>query len=247
MTLRLGYVSYDERHAAWTRVIERIYTEQLDQAWSHYIFRLLRAVFDKNKKLSEEGGFIFDWIAKNYVDAALMLLRRELDQQAGTENLRNLLLDIIEHPGVLTRARYRASWGDGGGFERGRADRVFDSFDPKRVPENTEEDYIDPDVVRADLDQVVADAERLRVFAERTRAHRTPERKVDTSDITFRDLHKAIADARRVVEKYYALLTLKSIGQWEPVPLYDTLAPFMKPWVVDRNEVAAEVQEGGEE
>lgn len=247
MTLRLGHVSDDEHHAGWSRVIERIYTEQVNQAWSHYMFRLLRAVFIKNEKLSEEGGFIFNWMAEKYVDATLMLLRRELDQQAGTENLRNLLLDIIEHPGVLTRARYRASWGEDGRFDRGRADRVFNSFEPKRVPDNPEEDYIDPDVVRADLDQVVADAERLREYAERTRAHRTPERNVDTSDITFRALHKAIADARRVVKKYYALLTLKSIGQWEPVHQYDTLAPFMKPWVVDRNEVEAEVQEAGEE
>ena len=37
-----------------------------------------------------------------------MLVRRELDVHAGTENLRNLPEDIIEHPGVLTRARYLA-------------------------------------------------------------------------------------------------------------------------------------------
>ena len=80
MTLQLRNVSNDERHAAWTRVIERIYTEQVNQAWSHYMFRLFRAVFVKNERLSEEGGFVFNWIAENYVYAALMLLRRELDR-----------------------------------------------------------------------------------------------------------------------------------------------------------------------
>lgn len=91
MTLRLGAVSDDERYTAWRRVIERVYGEHVHQAWNHYLFRLLRAVFVTNPRLSEEGGFVFEWMVENYVDAALMLLRRELDQQAGTENLRNLL------------------------------------------------------------------------------------------------------------------------------------------------------------
>ena len=246
MTLRLKRdISDDERHATWIHVVERIEREQVNQAWSQYMFRLLRAVFSKNKRLSDVGGFIFNWLAKNYVDAALMLLRRELDQQAGAENLRNLLFDMIEHPGVLTRARYRAGWGKQGRFDRQQADRAFDSFNPKRVPESPDADYIDPEAVRADLEKVVADAKRLRQYAERTRAHRTPQQGLDTSEITFQALHEAISDVRQVVAKYYALLTLASITQWEPVPQYDTIAPFMTPWVIDPRGVAAAAEEAG--
>jgi hypothetical protein len=211
------------------------------------MFRLLRAVFDKNERLSEEGGFIFNWIAENYVNAALMLLRRELDQQAGAENLRNLLHDIIDHHGVLTRARYRAAWGKSGSFDAEQANRAFNSFKPKRVPENTDLDFIDPTLVKADLDQVVADAERVREYAERTRAHRTPERGVDTSDITFQTLHNAIADARGVVTKFYALLTLGIITKWEAVPQFDTIGPFERPWVLDRDAVTAAAEEVAEQ
>ena len=240
-------ISDDERHAAWTRVIERIYTEQANHAWSHYMFRLLQAVFDKNERLSEEGGFIFDWMAENYVDSALMLLRRELDQQAGVENLWNLLQDIMDHHGVLTRARYCAAWGKGGRFDVEMANRAFNLFSPKRVAENPGLDFIDPVLVRADLEQVVADAGRLRGYAERTRAHRTPERGVDTSDITFHALHKAIADVRRVVAKFYALLTLSSIAEWEAVPQFDTIGPFVRPWVLDRDAVEVAAKEGAEQ
>ena len=248
MSLRLQKdISDDERHAAWTRVIERIYREQANQAWSHYMFRLLRAVFDKNERLSEEGGFIFNWIAENYVDAALMLLRRELDEQAGTENLRNLLHDIINHHGVLTRARYCSAWGTSGPFDAELANCAFNSFSLKRVAENPDLDFIDPVMVRADLDQVVADAERLREYAERTRAHRTPERGVDTSEITIQALHKAIADVRRIVAKFYALLTLDVVDKWEAVPQFDTIAPFMRPWVLDRDVVEAATEEGAEQ
>jgi hypothetical protein len=205
------------------------------------MFRLLRAVFTTNPELAEEGGFLFKWMADNYIDAALMVVRRELDIQAGTENLRNLLEDIIEHPDVLTRARYVQQWKPGRDGEF--ANRVFDSFAPVKVNQDPDADYIDPAVVRADLEQVVADAERLRVFAERTRAHRTPEKGIDTA-ITFGELHLTIADVRRVVEKYYAILTLRSVAAWEPVPQYDTIAPFTRPWVKDTGAVARAAEDG---
>jgi hypothetical protein len=87
------------------RVIGRIHDEQVNQGWRHQLFRLVRGVFTTNRQLSDQGGFLFNWMADNYVEAALMLVRRELDIQAGTENLRNLLEDIAEHPDVLARAR----------------------------------------------------------------------------------------------------------------------------------------------
>jgi hypothetical protein len=246
MTLRLKKnLSDDERHAAWANVIERIHTEQVNGAWSHYMFRLMRSVFAKNPTLSEEGGFIFNWVAENYVDASLMLLRRELDQQAGVENLMNLLFDIIEHPTVLTRARYLANWGERALFDRELANREFDSFNLKRVANTQESDYIDPEGVRADINQVVTNAAQLREYAERTRAHRTPEKKANISDVTFKALHNTSSDLRRVISKYYLLLTLKSC-KWQPVPQFVPIAPFTRPWVLDPQGVAKAAEEGSE-
>lgn len=225
-------ISHDERHSSWVSVIERIYLEQINQGWRHQLFRLFRSVFDANPRLSERGGFLFNWMAENYVDTTLMLIRRELDKQAGTENLRNLLKNIIKHPGVLTRARYIAQWQPGKDMI---ANRAFDSFNPIRVPGSPKDDYINPDIVEADLAQVIKAAEGLRTYAERTRAHRTPEQGVDS--FTYKDLHQAIADIRKVVGKYYAILTLSSVMDWEPVAQYNTLEPFMEPWVTDQAAV----------
>ena len=69
------------------------------------------------------------------------------------------------------------------------------------------------------------------------------EQKIDTAAMTFKALHDAIADVRGVIAKYYALLTLGSISQWEPVPQYDTLQAFTRPWVVDRVAVQQAVKE----
>ena len=197
------------------------------------MFRLLRAVYANNAKLSSEGGFILNWIAQNYVDAALMLVRRELDQQAGTENLRNLMLDIIEHPTVLTRARYKATWGQDNPYFSDISDRTFDKFIPKRVEGNPSADYIDPVVVRADLDQIVSDAEKLREYAERTRAHRTPQSNISDASVTLDEMHKIIEDLRKTISKYYSLITLGVLTTWEPVAQFNTIAPFLYQWVND--------------
>ena len=221
------------------RVVERIHREQVDQAWRHQLFRLVRAVFASNQDLSDSGGFLFNWMAENYIDASLMVLRRELDTQSGTENLRNLLEDVTEHPKVLTRARYVAQWKPG---ETDWANETFDSFKPLKIDGSPSDDYIDPAVVRADRDHVLADVKRLRTYAERTRTHRTPEQGIDHS-ITFRDLHRAIADVQRIVGKYYALLTLRSVVEWEPAAQYDTIRPFTRAWVIDSAAVARAADE----
>lgn len=236
MALRLARdISPDDRHAIWIRVAERIYDEQVRQGWRHRVFRLMRATFANNAELSGQGGFLFNWMAENYVDASLMVIRRELDVQAGTENLRNLLEDIVEHPDVLTRARYRSQWRSS---DESLVNRAFDSFQPIMNPGSPEGDYIDPAVVRKDLETASEDAERIRIYAERTRAHRTAEQGID-NPITYRELHQAIADVRRIVGKYYALLTLRSVVQWEPEPQYDTMAALTKPWITDPKAVRA--------
>jgi hypothetical protein len=240
MGLRLDGLEDDARYDAWIRIIRRIYDEQVAQAWGHYMFRLLRAVFVTNRRLSEEGGFIFEWAVHNYVDATLMLLRRELDGQAGTESLLNLLFDVIEHPTVVNRARYRARCRP---ELRWHANQYFDVYGLVRIHGRPEADHIDPARIRADLDRVATGAEHLRVYAERTRAHRTPGAGVDTAGLTFEALHEALGSIRDIIAKYYGLLTHGSIAQWEAVPQFSTIQPFTRPWVEDPDAVERAIGE----
>ena len=116
------------------------------------------------------------------------------------------------------------------------ANRAFDSFAPVRIAGSPNADHIDPVVVRADLDRLTTAAEDLRVYAERIRAHRTPNQGLERR-FTFRELHQTIAATRDVVGKYYRLLTLNIVAEWEPVPQYNTIEAFEQPWVTDRDAV----------
>jgi len=240
-------ISDGDRYVTWVQVVERVYSEQSGFAWNYYMFRLFRTVFANNKNLSEKGGFILDWVTRIYVDSTLMLVRRELDKQTGVENIRNLLSDIVKFPSILNRKRYREYWGKTHPLDKNRPDRIFDSFKLKQVSENREEDHIDPKTVQIDLDQVVSGAEKIREYAERTRAHRSPKQTVSASEITFRSLHEAVSGVIKTILKYHALLTLTSTAELEPTPQFDTIAPFMEPWCIDRDVIDQAVRKGNKE
>jgi len=61
----------------------------------------------------------------------------------------------------------------------------------KEVVGSPADDHIDSAVVQADLDNLVRQGEAVRVYAERTRAHRTKTKNLNNA-LTFRDLHAAM-------------------------------------------------------
>src|SRR4051812_46079338 len=95
----------DELFADWVRWIGRAYDEAISQGWRHKMFRLMRGIYEQNPDLQEQGGFFLQWAADNYVAATAVAFRRELDTQAGTENLYHLLQEMRRRPDVICRAR----------------------------------------------------------------------------------------------------------------------------------------------
>lgn len=239
---KLKALSPDDRHKEWMRIAERIHDEQLSQGSRDRNFRLIRAVFANNNALAAQGAFLFNWMAWNYFDSSLMLIRRELDTQNNTENLKNLLKDIIKHPEVLTRSRYIAQWNPTDPIVKDIANESFNSFVPKKDPTVPENDFIDPATVQSDLNKVIAAADGLRVYAEQTRAHRTPNDELTYHNFTFKELSLAISSIREIAGKYYSLLKQTSIATWEPIPQYNQFAPFMTPWVIAKDAVEKYIQ-----
>jgi hypothetical protein len=189
--------------------------------------------------LADEGGYIFEWMLEAHRDTTSMLLRRELDGQSRAESLHNLLRDIIDHPTVINRERYRAHWGPSQPAHRSVADRAFDRFPLVRIAGQPEADHIDPAAIRGDLDRLRADVEHYHAYAQSARAHRSPEppRALNTAALNIEGLHKALATTRGVIRKYYALLTQSVIDRWEAVAQFNTIEAFTRAWVEDPDAV----------
>jgi hypothetical protein len=55
--------------------------------------------------------------------------------------------------------------------------------------------------------------------------------------MTFEELHKALLTVRSVVGKYREVLGVGSTSQWQPVAQFNTIEPFLHPWVDDPDRV----------
>src|SRR5712692_3565626 len=78
------------------------------------------------------------------------------------------------------------------------------------------------EVVRDRDDLVIATA-KVREYAERLLAHRTP---VQDISVTVDDVDAALKAVVRVIRNYYAYLKGSYLAQATPVPQYNWLAPF---------------------
>ena len=226
---RLKCLTDDQLFADWVRWLERSYHEMVEQGWRHRMFRLLRGIYQENSELCETGGFFLKWAADNYVVASVMALRRELDGQAGAENLFHLLCELRDKPSVICRARFKATWEEG--REQDIADRAFEELQIVRHPEDPDRDHIDPAMVREDL-LTLQGLGRVVEHAQTTVAHRMPA--ISSEQIpTFGELHAAIEALRTVLRRYYLMLTHQSIAMFEPTEGFNLYVPFRSAWIRD--------------
>lgn len=222
----------DQLFEDWLRWINRAYNEAVWQAWRYRIFRLMRGVFEQNTEIQETGGFLLKWAADNYVEAAMIAFRRELDTQGGTENLLHVLIEMQQRPEVISRKRFRDTW-PRRDFEVWSPDRDFDRYPLVKDANDSERDHIDPSFAAEDLDRLEAQDHVLE-HVQATIAHRVPERPSQPIP-TYGEFHKAVEVVQGVIEKYYLLLAHKSIWQFEPAIQYDTHEVFTVPWIKDPN------------
>lgn len=191
---------------------------------------MMRGVARKNERLRETGGHVIDWMFGNYVLAAGMSFRRDLDRDSSTLGMLNLLYEIEERPTIVNRERYRLKWGvrQGDRIERHACDDAFDTFEPVRIPETPERDHMNPAIVSADRQRLLANTETVRLVVEQTFAHRARSK---PEQVTWGDFHTALDALVEVFTKYYALLTQKTLVSIEPTAQYDAHECLTFPWL----------------
>ena len=221
----------DQLFQDWLRWIQRAYDEAVGQARRFRLFRLVHGVYQQNDHLQHTGGFLFQWMADNYVAASAMAFRRELDTQAGTENLIHLLREMRDHPSVISRARFRATWSETEPNNAWNANRAFNAYPHVEHADGPDQDHVDPDAVAADL-VVLEEQDRVLEHVQTTVAHRGPELQ-GASVPTFAEFHAAIKAIGGVFRRYYTLLTHSTLLDLEPAAQYNEYEIFTFAWISD--------------
>jgi hypothetical protein len=226
--LRLLYfptkLSDDELFAKLTKDVVEI-KNHITMAFKYRkIFRDTTEMLQKHPTLSTspDAGYWYDWLRTLYAHYIVMSVRRELDRGATSPNLFRLLHEISKRPEILSRARYEAFF-EGTVFKE-HGLNVWDTQFTEMAGPGA---FIDPKVVRKDIDEVDKQAKLVVLYANKIVAHRTTE----SVQTTLKHVNDSLEAIEKVLQKYYSLLTGGGLMGAEPSIINNWQAAFTVPWI----------------
>ena len=222
-----------ELFTSWGEWITRTAGELTEVFEHRFLFNSIREMFDHNPNLhTESGQFVMEWQARLYGRDVLLFIRREFDTEPGTNNTLKLLGEMKARPRVLTRARYRAF------FDQlhmpdepkdGLANSFFNRFsfvgDGKSPT-----DYLHPAGIAGEHDALKEKIKAVLLYANRNLAHRTPEWDVPNISVP-RDTDNALFAVKECFDKFYPLLTGRSMPEPTPGIQFDWEDAFRHSWM----------------
>ncbi len=222
-------LSDDEFYVTLQRDVKDVQTHLTDAFRHRKIFLDTTEILKKHPTLrnSTDAGYWYDWLRTLYAHYIIMAVRRELDRGATSPNLYDLLHRIRKRPQVLSRDRYDKL------FEGSRLKQSDPDVANKQFAQMAGSDeFIDPKIVRKDLDEVKKQARLVVLYANKVVAHRTAE----SVEVTLRHVNDSLETIEKVLQKYYLLLTASSLLSAEPSIISPWQRAFTVPWILSESE-----------
>lgn len=179
-----------------------------------------REILDSNENIPERF-FIRNWIAKQYVSAQAVTVRRQSEADGG--GLGALLDTISRNPRVLTRERYLALCGARDDENLvSVANQTFDRWS------GAGGEHVDPDLVRARLERLKDKADAIKRYVDKRIAHRDLG---DVDSFTYGDLNEALGALGEELQDLELLLRCVSLTRVEPYIQTAWQRAFAVPWL----------------
>jgi hypothetical protein len=205
----------------WGEWLRDIHADVRSLLMSRQIFWEIQKIVDANAKLQEQPGLFNQWLATNYVVAATVGIRRQLDRDSRSVSLVRLLTEVAvtieERPDILSRANFVKN------YRPETAERDYDKL------VGAEQQRVDVTFVHCDLDRfcAAADTETVREFVNKRAAHwdEAADPKVKLGEVDT-----ALDILSGLVDKYTRLLT-GSGSPLEPKLPAGWKKILMMPWI----------------
>jgi hypothetical protein len=147
-----------------------------------------------------------------------MAIRRQLDRDGRAISLESLLMDIADHPHVLSWSRHVALYRP---EARQFAEARFDLLVGHAAA------HIDKRAVHEELRALRRGTDAVKVYGTKKVAHSDAE--APTHMPTFKELDEALDLIKALLIRYLRLL--RGLDYQEPVVGYDWKAIFREPWI----------------
>lgn len=202
-------MSANQKIEKWKKWLITISNEVRDLVRSCKIYSEIRQIVTSNPRINTSNLF-YDWITRNYVDATLMGIRRQLDDHCDSVSLKNLLSDMKNNLDLLSRERHLALYSE----ERlCLGNKGFDSLAGEGI------NNFPLERLEQDIEQLEKIRSLHKTYVDRRIAHYDKVRKVEVIG-TFKDLDNAVSSLEEIVSRYDLLIRANYMPSLLPLPTY---------------------------
>ena len=223
----LGSRKLSTLRARWRSWMDGIVDDLGNLLVKKQVFEELMTIVSANAATRDPGTFL-DWLVDNYVTATAIGIRRVTDAHRHSCSLGRILVEMVEHPHIMSRrahqSLYRKSVGD--------ADRTFDRIAGKNRR------FVSQRVLRRDLRALRQAEERVRRYVNKRIAHTARPGAIRRLP-TFGELHNALSVLDRIARRYNLLLTAYSVGTSRPILFDDWRKVLRTAWWPDDRKAEA--------
>jgi hypothetical protein len=219
----------DERRKL-TKWLEVIRQDVKDIVFDNEIFWEVQQIIGSNPRFSNTRGIFNQWMTSSFIQAAALGARRQADRSSDCISLHKFLLEASSSPDLLSREYYVRVTLQASDWPKQDAEELANGdYDALVGPGMSQPD---PVQVQREIDELLAKTGKIRHYVDRRVAH-YDLRGVQQPVPTFNDLGECLALFRRLIVKYYMLLTATDLGKsWPEFRFdHDWKAIFGFPWL----------------
>ena len=204
----------------WLKWLEIIKADIRELLMMKSIFWEIQQIIKNNKQIQKPSVF-YDYLARTYVDYALMGIRKQIKIGKNSISFMRLLKEVSEEPQILSCSYYTSLYNNTNvAF---LADRHFDRF----CGNNRE--HICPDKVKKHMQELKDIAGKCEEMADKIVAHR--DKKPPKTLPTFKNLDNAVDKLDQLYCWYHLMFYAAFMSSLKPVIQYNWKSIFKTPWL----------------
>jgi hypothetical protein len=219
-------LSEDEIHERWAFWVTEVISNDIFKLRAYQkMWKELVEIAQSNSDIPNPQPFL-RWITELYGVFIAIGIRRQADSSPDVINMHRLLSEIRANPTVMTRDRYLklSRGGQKASPFDGEFERAFDRWAGRGNP------YVNPLVVRQDLDTLVSMSAQIRRWVNKRVAHHTAD---DTTIPTIGDLHTAMEELGALLQRYWRFITGNTLAYSTPAIFMNWKSAFLVAWAPD--------------
>jgi len=210
----------DDRLKKWIRWLEIIYYDITQLLVKQNIFWELQDIIKANSKLQKPSSF-YKYLGDTYIAYITIGIRRQIKNDKYSISFARLLTELSQTPSVLSR-KYFIGLYSGFAVEH-LANRDFDKFC------GINKDYISPDIVNADLNELNWVASVIEDFTDKRIAHH--DKREPKILPKFEEVDSCLGVLDKLYCKYHLAFHASFMNSLMPTYQYDWKQIFTIPWI----------------